>query len=170
MPYLRLILFTCTLSACSSHIPVEIQQALEGAPTVTQARQAEDDHLNKNVRWGGMILSTENKPHSSWITVLAFPLDSSGEPQNTKVSQGRFIAIIDQFLEPTIYSHKREITFSGKLLGTETYNVGEFPYQYPIIEVEHFYLWAPKPETRSLDYPPLWWHDSFYNPYYRHHH
>lgn len=133
---------------------------------MAQARETAEAHLSKNVRWGGIILSTENKQDSSWVTILALPLSSDGEPLDYEQSQGRFIAIVDKFLEPTIYSHDREITVTGKLLRIETHKVGEFPYKYPIVEVEHFYLWPPDPEPSALDYPPFWWHDPWYNPYY----
>ena len=159
------------LSACSSHIPPEIKQPLDGAPSVPEVRGSASEHISKNIRWGGVILGTENKAKSSWVTVLAFPLNSYGEPQKDQQSQGRFIAVIDQFLEPTVYSHDRKITVTGKLLRTETQKVGEFPYEYPIVQVEQFYLWQPDPEPSPLDRYPYWWYDPWYDPfYYPHHH
>jgi outer membrane lipoprotein len=152
------------LSACSSHIPPEIRQPLEGAPSVAQVRDRADTYLSQRVRWGGVILNTENKLNASWLTIVAFPLDDEGEPGDyADQSPGRFIAIVDEFLEPTVYNSDRQITVIGNLLRTETLKIGEFPYEYPVVQVEHYYLWPPKPEP--ADYPP-YWYDPWYNPYY----
>ena len=151
------------MSACSSHIPPEIRQALDGAPSVAQVRDRADSYLSQKVRWGGAILATENKQNASWLTIVAFPLDNEGEPGDSDQSPGRFIAIIDKFLEPTVYNSDRQITVIGNLLRTETLKVGEFAYEYPVIQVEHYYLWPPKPEP--VDYPP-YWYDPWYNPYH----
>ena len=164
-----LLLSILLVSACSSHIPPEIRQPLENAPSVAEVREAADQYLAKNIRWGGVIINTENRQASSWVTLLAFPLNDYGEPVTDKPSHGRFIAIFDQFLEPTLYSKDREMTVIGKLLRIETRKVGEFPYPYPIVQVEQFYLWPPEPEPSALDYPPFWWHDPFYDPYYPYH-
>jgi len=164
-----LLLSILLVSACSSHIPPEIRQPLENAPSVAEVRETTDEHLEKNIRWGGVIIDIENKQETSWLTVLAFPVDGLGEPMNYKSEQGRFIAIVDQFLEPTLYSKDREVTVTGKLLRIETRKVGEFPYPYPIVQVEQLYLWAAEPEPSTLDYPPYWWHDPFYSPYYPYH-
>lgn len=165
---LMLIIF---LSACTSHVPPEIKDSIEGAPDIGQVRESADTHLSKTVRWGGLILNTDNKLDSSWVTILAYPLTDNGEPREQEQSLGRFIAIVDKFLEPTVYSKDRKFTITGKLLRTETQKVGDFPYEYPVVQVEHFYLWPPEPEYDPYDYPPpYWWHDPWYNPYYPWHH
>ena len=161
------------LSSCSSHIPPEIKENLEGTPSLAQVRQQADDYLSQKVRWGGVILNAENKHNASWLTILAYPLNDLGKPQASDQSPGRFIAIVDKFLEPMVYKQDRKITVVGNLLRTETFKIGEFPYAYPIIQVEHHYLWLPDPEPSDMDYHPYWWHDPFYDPYYpyypRHH-
>ena len=164
-PTIRLSWFALIvlISACSSHIPPEISQPLDGTPSVAQVRHRADTYLSHKVRWGGIILNTENKQNASWLTIVAFPLDGEGEPEDSDQSTGRFIAIVDDFLEPTVYSNDRQITVVGNLLRIETLKIGDFPYEYPVIQVEHYYLWPPKPEP--VDYPP-YWYDPWYNPYY----
>ncbi len=49
------------------------------------------------------------------------------------------------------------------LVKTKTLKVGEYDYDYPVIEVSEFYLWPPKPvltEYNPHDYDP------YYRPYY----
>ena len=152
--------------ACSSSIPVEIRQTLVNAPGVAQVRGQPDSYLSQQVRWGGMILETENKQNTSWLTIIAFPLSGNGGPQTYAASPGRFIAEVDEFLEPLVYSRNRLITVRGSFSKTETLKVGEYPYLYPVIEVDHHYLWPQKQEPRYVDHPPYWLYDPWYYPGY----
>ena len=161
-------------SACSSKIPPEIKQAVAGSPDVAQVRRQADAYVSQKVRWGGVIHETENKQNSSKLIIVAFPLSEDGQPLNSDQSPGRFIAIVDEFLEPHVYSQEREITVTGQLVQSETLKVGEFSYEYPVVKVEHYYLWPARSEPVYIDYPPYWWHDPYYPwpyPYYypRHH-
>ncbi len=154
------------MAACSSSIPVEIRQTLVNAPGVAQVRGQPDSYLSQQVRWGGMILETENKQNSSWLTIIAFPLSDRGEPQTSARSPGRFIARVDEFLEPLVYGRDRLITVKGSFSKTEMLKVGEYPYLYPVIDVEHYYLWPVKQVPHYVDYPPYWRYDPWYYPSY----
>lgn len=157
------------LPACSSHIPPEISTPVAGSPKLTQVRESPDTYLSQKVRWGGVILSTENKQDTSQLTIIAFPLSESGVPQISDQSPGRFIAIVDGFLEPLVYTSEREITITGSLLRSVTKKIGEFDYEHPVVKVNHHYLWAPKLDYDDSDYPPYWWFDPWYHPEYPYH-
>lgn len=107
-----------------------------------------------------MILGTENKLDSSWINIIAFPLSDNGRPQITEQSPGRFFAVASGFLEPLVYNQKREITVIGKLVKTKVSKVGEYDYEYPVIEIEEFFLWPPRPKVVDME-------RYYYGPYYR---
>jgi len=158
------------VSACTSHIPPEIKEPVAGSPDIAQVRENIDTYLTQKVRWGGVILSTENKNNTSWLTILAYPLSDYGEPQVSDLSSGRFIAIVDEFLEPIVYTRDRKVTVIGNIVRSETIKVGDYPYEYPVVQVEHHYLWAPDPEPVDPYYPPYWWYDPWYSPYYPWHH
>ncbi len=162
------------VTACASQIPPEIRNSSGNSPNVSQVRTNPEVHRSQQVRWGGVILKTENKNNASWLTMVAFPLDNQGEPKSTGQSPGRFIAVVDDFLEPLVYSAEREVTIVGELLGTETVAVDEFPYDYPIVKVTQLYLWpvrSARPQYTS--YPPYWydpWYHPFRHRYYRRRH
>jgi len=169
--YSASLLLILTLSACSSHIPPVIKQPLESAPSIGEVRDRADAYISQKVRWGGMILETENNQDNSSLTIVAFPLNDDGEPQVSDQSTGRFIALFDGFLEPLVFSREREVTVIGKLLKMETIDVGEYAYEYPVIQVEHYYIWPVKEDPVYVDYPPYWWYDPWYPyPYYYPHH
>jgi outer membrane lipoprotein len=152
------------ISACSSQIPPDIRQALHDAPTIQMVQSKPDAFLSQPVRWGGIIINTENKQASSWLTVVAYPLSKNGQPRVDQNSIGRFIASFDTFLEPQVYSRERVVTITGKIIKTESLKVGEFPYSYPVVEVQQHFLWPVEQASDAL-YPP-WWYDPYYWPYY----
>ena len=158
-------LLAVLLAGCSSNIPAEIKHTQPGSPDVTQVLANPQAHLQKKVRWGGVILTTENRENASWVTIIAFPLNDRGEPQISDQSPGRFIAVVDEFLEPLVYKNDRSITVTGSFSNTETINIGDFPYAYPVIQVDNYYLWPPKADVKDSDFPP-WWYDPWYYPYY----
>lgn len=163
-----LLALILSMVSCSSHIPPEIKTAINNSPDVDQAYNSPDTYLSQKIRWGGVILNTENKENTSWLTILAYPLNDNGKPQISEQSTGRFIAIVDKFLDPVIYKNDRKITVTGQLLKSKTLNVGDFPYQYPVVQIEHYYLWPVEIKYPDVDYPPWWWYDPWYNPYYPH--
>lgn len=154
------------LSACSSKIPPDIRQSLEGAPGVAEVHEQPNLYRSQKIRWGGVILQTENKAKVSSITIVAFPLGRRGNPQLSDQSEGRFIAVINEFVEPLVYGRDREITVTGTLVGTQTAKVGEFSYQYPVVDVENYYLWPPKAEIEEKNCPSYWRYDPWLYPYY----
>jgi len=163
--FFTLLALSMLLTACSSHIPAEIKQPVEGAPDILKTQLNPGQHSGQNVRWGGTILHVENKQDTSWLSIVGFPLNSYGRPLKSAESTGRFIAIVDEFLEPIVYTNDRQITFSGTFIKTESRKVGEYSYDYPVIEVEHYYLW-PVVTTPDANHQPYWWHDPWYDPWY----
>ena len=158
------------MTACSSPVPPEIRQTLNNSPSVAQVRGQPDSHISQQIRWGGTILETENRENTSWLTIIAYPLTDSGKPRTSAQSSGRFIAIVNEFLEPSLYSSDRLITVRGSFLKTETLEIGEYPYVYPLIEVDHYYLWPKIRTSGYVGYSPYWGYDPWFYPYNPWHH
>jgi outer membrane lipoprotein len=74
----------------------------------------------------------------------------------------RFIARVPGFLDPAEYRAEKRMTVRGRLDEAVTRPVGEFPYLYPVVNVEVFHLW-PKFEP-----PPqaVWVQDPFFDPWW----
>ena len=137
---------------------------MEGAPELANVRQQPQDYISQSVRWGGLILDIENRQNTSRLTIMALPLNDNGKPMIYEKSPGRFIAVVDRFLEPLEFARDRRVTFIGSIAGTETQKVGEFPYEYPVIQVEQYYLWPKTLPTNYYDYHPYWGHDPWRYP------
>ena len=154
------------LSACATYIPEPIKNPPAEDLSLGQVQHAPEAHLNKIVRWGGTIISTHNQKNRTELTILAQVLDKYGEPQQGDQSYGRFIAEINGFLDPAIYAAGRAITVYGKLDKVVRKKIDNFEYQYPIVQIEQFYLWDIPQKFDYYDYP--YWYDPWYPwyPYY----
>ena len=162
----RLLLASLLLAGCTTQIPQNIRQAPPNNPTIADVRNSVIKNQIWLVRWGGKILETENLENETRVTVLASPLSRSGEPEITDDSEGRFIAIVPEFLDPKVYAAGRYLTVSGTVLRFEDRKVGEFSYRYPVVQADSYYLW-PEEIMAPYDYPyPGWYDPWYYDPWF----
>ena len=147
------------LNGCASQSPVSIKLPPSPDPEFHQVKQNIDAFLNQQVRWGGKIISVENKENSTWIEVLASPLNNYGKPSSRTDYEGRFIARVDGFLDPEQYSKDRKLTIFGTIEAEFVKRIDDHPYSFPLVRAKEYYLW---PEYRTIQY-------QYYDPYYYHH-
>jgi outer membrane lipoprotein len=86
-------------------------------------------------------------------------------------SDGRFIASFNGFIDPLVYKVGRPLTVVGNIEGNTVRAIGEYDYQFPIVNVSDSHLWADPLKTRVYyPPPPFWYYDMYYyRPYpYRH--
>jgi outer membrane lipoprotein len=160
------LLIALLVGACASQVPQGIREAPADNPSLGQVRAQATGYLGRQVRWGGTIIATENREDATWLTVLGLPLYKGGAPQFTDDSAGRFIAIVPAFLDPQVYAPDRQVTVTGTLLRTEAGKVGEYPYTYPVIRADVWYLWPEQTEL-PYGYPyPGWYDPWYYDPWY----
>lgn len=118
-------------------------------------------------RWGGVIADVRNGKDNTVLEVVSFPLKRWGRPLVSDNSQGRFLAVVDDFIDPGVYKQGRSVTFIGKIGETQQGKIGEYVYTYPVIEATGHYLWDVEQKSRvEVDYSPLWFRHNFYSPYY----
>ncbi len=173
--YLRLILLSLlplVLTACNSSIPQLIRQSPTPNPGLSEVKQTVSSYQNQNVRWGGKILSVENKQHSTLIEVLSHPLTSHGRPKQADDYQGRFMAELNGFIDPEHYQKDRYITVYGKVDKSFEKLIDEHPYEYTLVQAESHYLWPEYLVNPNFvpyghyyaDYPFVYGPRYFYGP------
>jgi outer membrane lipoprotein len=134
------------LVGCATSSP--FNEAIRGRvdPAVTPERVLLDYPKSKGreVLWGGRILESRNLVDSTELNVLAYPIDSAGEPQTEEdVSLGRFVVVQKGYLETATYAPGREITVYGRVIGVHEVALGATTYQQPVVAVMQLQLWAP---------------------------
>jgi len=161
-----LCLAILALSACASQVPILIKLPPNPDPEFLQVKNDIDTFKNQFVRWGGKIISVENKESSTWIEVLASPLNGYGRPGSNSDYEGRFMASIDGFLDPELYSKDRYLTVFGTIDSEFVQLIDEHPYSYPLVSTTEHYLW---PEYRAVPYQYPYYYPYYHGYYYPYH-
>ena len=131
-----------TLAGCASS-----QEAGDGsdAQTLTfrQVKAAPDSFRGQSVVFGGKVLTARRQKDGTKIEILQLPLDQSTRPGYALTqSQGRFIALQREFLDPATLPHGTRVTVTGEVSGSITLPLDETDYAYPIIDIKRVQVWA----------------------------
>ena len=155
-----LAVFLAILTAgCASNIPESIRKAPPDALPMAAVRTNVESSIGQYVRWGGEIESIDNQPQETLLEIVGRELSRLGKPLEDSHTQGRFIAKIPGFVDPSVYSPGRSITILGTVDGETSRVIGEYEYQYPLILVQQYYLWSEEEDV-------IYVYDPFYDPYY----
>lgn len=155
---IRFPALACLLVACTT-TPDPVREAVVEPVTVAQVHDAPERFRHSRVRWGGTIVDVRNEPALTVVEVLSLPLDSAGAPEPDALGRGRFRARVPGFLDPSEYSAGRWLTVVGTVGGAEKGRVGDYPYTFPLVEVEHHRLWRSRAEIDPPRYyPDPWWY------------
>lgn len=149
------------MAGCASTIPEPIRQPLPAAPSVEEVRTDPERHDGERVRWGGTLLSVENRSEGARLEVLAYPLEGGGRPRANEPSPGRFLAELPGVADPAVFTVGRTITLVGRVDGSVQGRIGDYTYDYPLMAADHHYLWPARVQR-----PDPIWCDPWYDPYY----
>ena len=155
--------------ACSHPISKQLRnEAQTGNTTFVMVLKDPAACKGKIVLWGGKIIETTNIKDGTEMLVLETPVDFLGTPAGAQSSQGRFIALSPQFLDPAIYTAERAITLAGEVMEPEERALGKTTYQYPVVMIKELYLWEMQYSADHHWYDP--WVPYYYGPgpYYYH--
>ena len=173
-------LFLCVLlTACSSTprsiVPTHLAGQVNHDISYQQIKESANTHVGTLVLVGGEVLSAKRLKEHTRLTILQLPLSNDQEPTtNRTLSQGRFIAIQSEFLDPATVPAGTRVTLVGKVTGSQTELLDEMEYTYPTLSIEHLKVWE---DISDIDYryrpyaaPPFWgpywgYYGGFYRPY-----
>jgi len=162
-----LFILALFLSSCA---PISRTLRQEAAPlSLREVSQNPEAYKGKIVIWGGEIIGTVNqKDNTTLIEVLQRPLDWMEEPERSEPSEGRFLVLVEHYLDPYIYRRERTITVAGEILGERRKPLGEMDYRYPLVLSKQIHLWRGyyyyygPPYYPWPYYGPGWW---YYGPW-----
>lgn len=146
------------LWGCAPVISKNLRDAADPSLTFTQVLKTPDAYNGKTVIWGGEIIETVNqKDGGTMIEIFQRPLGWRGEPTLTVASEGRFLVLVDSYLDPYRFRQGKRITVGGEILGHEAKPLGQMDYVYPLVLAKQVYLW----DEYYYAYPPYyydpWW-------------
>lgn len=152
-----------SLVACVAPVPRSDMPLVERAVGEVQVSGANGE----TVRWGGTIAKVENTNKGTLLQVVSRPLSSWGRPIHNDQTEGRFIALVDRFLDPVIMKAGKDVTVLGTLTDVREGKVGETPYAFPVVTVSQLKMWKPRQPSSYHD--NYWRHDFWHDWPFGHH-
>lgn len=123
-----------------------------------------------DARPGGQVLHARRLQDGTRIEILQLPLTESQQPTpDLTKSQGRFMAVQREFLDPATIPHGTFVTVTGELTGSMTLPLDETEYTYPVLDIKDLRTWVPDysfPRIRLTPYYSPFWH-PYWGPYGR---
>ena len=141
------------------------------ALTFLQVKATPDSFKGQPVVFGGEVLTARRLKDGTRIEILQLPLDRSTRPgYDLTQSQGRFIALRREFLDPATLPQGTSVTVTGEVSGSITLPLDETEYAYPTIDVKHLQVWARSEDVAPRISPymgpgPYW--GPYWSPFWR---
>lgn len=147
------------------------ESSATNAISFLQVKAAPDSFKGQSVVFGGQVLSARRLKEGTRIEILQLPLDSSGYPgTNLTQSQGRFIAMHKDFLDPATLPYGTRVTVTGEITGSIPLPLDETEYTYPVVDTRHLQVWTaaenPAPGIRPY-MGPGYYGGPYWGPYGR---
>lgn len=119
------------------------------------------------VRWGGSIAGIRNRSDGrTLLEIVSRPLHGGGRPIHDDRSSGRFLALLDEFLDPQIVSSGRDVTVLGTLVGRHEGTIGESAYVFPVVHIKDHRIWKPVVVLTPRHFPH-WNRYPYSDPFHR---
>lgn len=163
-PFLLLLSFVL---GCAPIASTELKAGADTSLTFEEVQQNPAIYKGKIVLWGGEILQALPRENGTLIEVLNRPLNWRGKPQKTVEFHGKFLVLISEALDPSVYKRGNRITISGEIQdeisGGKIKGLTDSTYQYTVILSKEMRVWkyrsysysyVPDYATTTLDYQP----------------
>lgn len=127
------------------------------------------EHKGKILVIGGQVLSAVRLEHSTRIEILQLPLNPDMKPvESLQESQGRFLALQEEFLDPATLPMGTRVTVVGEVSGMMTLPLDETTYNFPTLVITRLTVWPATSTYRGIQpYPymyPYW--VPYWGPYW----
>jgi outer membrane lipoprotein len=135
------------ITACSSQrvIPEALEPLVDRAVKFHEVVAAPDSYQGKIVVFGGEVLKAKRLKEGTQIELLQLPLDKGERPiLDRQQSQGRFLVIQQEFLDPATIVEGIKMTIVGELSKSKVEHLDDVEYRYPVLIVKHLHLWPAR--------------------------
>jgi starvation-inducible outer membrane lipoprotein len=146
-----LLLTGCASSNHQSRVPDQITIAPAIDVTYDDVIKNVPNHVCVNVRWGGQIIGVEDAGSPTRLTVLAYPLNRKGQPNNQRGEDfvgGRFI------IETTAFDsekNNRFVTVYGRISDKEVLKNGHLTQTIPVVTAIESKEWTEHDRRYARD-------------------
>ena len=164
-----LILSSCAESAHqvlrnAGHIdvPPELEKQIDASVAFADLQAAPGNYVGRVVMVGGVVIRAKRTKDQTEIEVLQLPTEGGGPSTTERIrSEGRFLAVREEFLDPATVPPGTPITVIGVVSGSTTRPLDESEYTYPVLDIKHLIDWSAVASQHSEGSAA-----AFYGPYY----
>jgi outer membrane lipoprotein len=143
------VLVMALITGCSSQrvIPEALEPLVDKAVTFQDVVAAPESYQGRVVVFGGEVLKAKRLKEGTQIEFLQLPLDKAEKPSlDRQQSQGRFLAIQQEFLDPATLVEGTKMTIVGEVSGAKVEHLDDVEYRYPLLIVKHLHVWQAHPQ------------------------
>jgi outer membrane lipoprotein len=145
-------------------LPPGLEQEIDTTVSFADLKRAPSEYVGRTVMIGGNVITAKRTEAGTELEVLQLPTEKEGTLTEERLrSEGRFLAVREQFLDPASLPQGTPITIIGTVKGETTRQLDESDYTYPILEVKHIIDWKSIAAQRRRDRNP--YYGSYYPPY-----
>ena len=145
-------------------IPLGLEQEIDATVSFAELKRAPSEYIGRTVMIGGSVIRAKRTDAGTELEILQLPTAKEGGLTEERLrSEGRFLAVREQFLDPASLPEGTPITVIGTVTGEMTRQLDESDYTYPLLEVKHIIDWNSVAANRRRDRSP--YYGAYYPPY-----
>ncbi len=155
------VMLLSSATGCASRayqvVPRDLESQVDRTIAFNELKESPDSYQGRVVVLGGEVLSAKRLKNGTRIEVLQLPLSDSQDPVYSRTaSQGRFMAIQKEFLDPAKLPAGTRVTITGEVTGSTTQPIDEAQYTYPVLDVKNLMVWPDIEPYRARPYYPYY--------------
>jgi len=148
-------------------IPPELDQQIDTTVTFAALQAAPADYVDRVVAIGGIVIRAKRTKEQTELEVLQLPMKAGGPSMKERLrSEGRFLAVREEFLDPAAIPEGTPITVIGAVKGAATRPLDETDYTYPVLNIKHLIDWNAIASEESEGGAPYYYAYYGYGPYF----
>ena len=151
------------LSGCAHVMSETNMKTVDQAINYKDLSAKPEAFAGKTVLLGGIIAGVLGSNDVIMLEVAQLELFENGVPNEDSRSEGRFLAISTELIDPVIYQSGKLVTIIGEVKGKKIQKIDGVDYPYPLISIKESRLFRPsEPFTDNRNpYQNLYGDDKF---------
>lgn len=143
-------------------VPLELAKQIDSGVSFVDLKAAPANYVGRVIMAGGVVISAKRTKDQTEIEILQLPTEGRGPSTTDRLrSEGRFLAIREEFIDPASVPPGTPITVIGVVKGSTTRPLDDSEYIYPILDIKHLTDWSAVASQQSGGSAA-----AFYGPHY----
>ena len=146
------------LFGCSSQriVPESMEPLVDKTVSFRDLLVSPESYKGRVLVLGGEVLNAKRLRDGTQIELLQLPLEDGERPSHDRQqSQGRFLALQQEFLDPATMVQGTRVTIVGEVSGSRTDHLDDVEYRYPTLIVKHLHVWRVQSYSQQRSGPSV---------------